>query len=374
MKIICEKEKLLRGINSVVRAVPSRTTMPILEGILIQTNTNQLKLTSYDLELGIEYNMECNVIQEGNTVVNSVMFSEIIRKLPDTDISIELNENNLLVIECEGSLYKLSTMNPDEYPELPKIVVENSIETDQTILKNMIRKTIFAVSIEENRPIFTGCLFEVINNSLNVVAIDGFRMGWVSNNLSVASSNFKAVIPGKTLNEVNKIILDSFDPIKIGVSKNQAIFEMENCKIVTRLLDGEFLNYASVIPNNWETRIRVNKNILQNCFERVSLISSSSIEKEKKYPVKISIEVGKIVISCTNQTGDAKEEMYTETEGKDLEIGVNPKYFLDALKAIEDEEIYVSFGTNISPCVIKPIDETARNYTYMILPIRMKED
>ena len=374
MKIVCEKEKLLKGINSVIRAVPTRTTMPILEGILIQTNNNQLKLTSYDLELGIEYNMECNVIEEGNTVVNSIMFSEIIRKLPDTDINIEINENNLLVIECEGSLYKLATMNPDEFPELPKIVIENSIETDQTILKNMIRKTIFAVSIEENRPIFTGCLFEVVNNSLNVVAIDGFRMGWVSNSLSSASSDFKAVIPGKTLNEVNKIILDSFDSIKIGVSKNQAIFEMENCKVVTRLLDGEFLNYASVIPNNWETRIRVNKNILQNCFERISLISSSSIEKEKKYPVKISIEVGKVTISCTNQTGDAKEEMFTETEGKDLEIGVNPKYFLDALKAIDDEEIYISFGTNISPCVIKPVDETARNYTYMILPIRMKED
>ena len=206
------------------------------------------------------------------------------------------------------------------------------------------------------------------------MAIDGFRMGWVSNNISSSSNNFKAVIPGKTLNEVNKIILDSFDPIKIGVSKNQAIFEMENCKIVTRLLDGEFLNYASVIPNTWETRIRVNKNTLQNCFERVSLISASSIEKEKKYPVKISIEIGKIVISCTNQTGDAKEEIFTETEGKDLEIGVNPKYFLDALKAIEDEEIYVTFGSNISPCVIKPIEETTKNYTYMILPIRMKED
>ena len=374
MKIVCEKEKLLKGINSVVRGVPSRTTMPILEGILIQTNDNELKLTSYDLELGIEYTMECDVKEEGNTVVNSIMFSEIIRKLPDTEISIELNENNLLVIECEGSLYKLSTMNPDEFPELPKIVVENSIETEQTVLKNMIRKTIFAVSIEENRPIFTGCLFEVINNSLNVVAIDGFRMGWVSNSLSVASNNFKAVIPGKTLNEVNKIILDSFDSIKIGVSKNQAIFEMENCKIVTRLLDGEFLNYASVIPSNWETRIRVNKNSLQNCFERVSLISSSSIEKEKKYPVKISIDVGKVLISCTNQTGDAKEEMYLETEGKELEIGVNPKYFLDALKAIDDEEIFVSFGTNISPCVIKPTDETSKDYTYMILPIRMKED
>ncbi len=375
MKIICEKEKLLKGINAVVRGVPTRTTMPILEGILIQTNKNELKLTTYDLELGIEYTMECNVKEEGNTVVNAIMFSEIIRKLPDTDISIELNEKNLLVIECEGSLYKLSTMNADEFPELPKIVVENSIETDQTILKNMIRKTIFAVSIEENRPIFTGCLFEVVNNRLNVVAVDGFRMGWVSNALNDSSNDFKAVIPGKTLNEVNKIILDSFDYIKIGVSKNQAIFEMENCKIVTRLLDGEFLNYSNVIPNNWETRIRVNKNILQNCFERVSLISSSSLEKEKKYPVKISIEVGKVTISCTNQTGDAKEEMYITTEGKDLEIGVNPKYFLDALKVIDDEEIFVSFGTNISPCIIKPTDDDiAKSYTYMILPIRMKED
>ena len=374
MKIICEKEKLLKGINSVVRGVPTRTTMPILEGILIETNKNELKLTSYDLELGIEYTMECEVKEEGNTVVNSVMFSEIIRKLPDTDISIEVNDKNLLVIECEGSLYKLSTMNPEEFPELPKIVIENSIETEQTVLKNMIRKTIFAVSIEENRPIFTGCLFEVLNNSLNVVAIDGFRMGWVSNNLSNKTNDFKAVIPGKTLNEVNKIILDSFDSIKIGISKNQAIFEMENCKIVTRLLDGEFLNYSSVIPNNWETRIRVNKNSLQNCFERVSLISSSVIEKEKKYPVKISIDIGKVLISCTNQTGDAKEEIYTETEGKELEIGVNPKYFLDALKAIDDEEIFVSFGTNISPCVIKPVEESSKDYTYMILPIRMKED
>ena len=374
MKIICEKEKLIKGINAVIRAIGSRTTMPILEGILIQTNKDKLKLTTYDLELGIEYILDCEVKEEGSTVVNSVMFSEIIRKLPDTDIKIGLNENNLLVIECEGSLYKLATMNPEEFPELPKINIENSIQTEQNILKNMIRKTIFAVSIEENRPIFTGCLFETVNNSLNVVAVDGFRMGWISNYLNTDNHIFKAVIPGKTLNEVNKIITDSFDIIKIGVSKNQAVFEMDNCKIVTRTLDGEFLNYTSVIPSNWETRIKVDKDILQNCFERISLISSSSIEKEKKYPVKISIDIGKIIISCTNQTGDAKEEIYTETEGKSLEIGVNPKYFLDALKVIDDQEIYIQFGTSISPCVIKPIDETTKNYTYMILPIRMKED
>ena len=371
MNFTCEKDKILKAINSVVKGVASKTTMPILEGILIQTNDNEIKLTTYDLEIGIEYIIESQVEVQGSTVVNAIMFSEIIRKLPDTEINFKINENNLLVIECEGSLYKLATMNPEEFPELPKIDIENSVELEQRTLKNMIRKTIFAVSSEENRPIFTGCLFEVVNNKINVVAIDGFRLGWVSNYLNKQYSDFTAVIPGKTLNEVNKIVTDSFEMIKIGVSKNQALFEMENCKIVTRLLDGEFLNYSSVVPKNWETRIRVNKGIFQNCFERISLISASSIEKEKKYPVKINIDIGKVTISCTNQTGDAKEEMYIATEGKNLEIGVNPKYFLDALKAIDDEEVFVDFGTSISPCVIRPIED--ENYTYMILPIRMKE-
>ncbi len=371
MKIVCEKDKILKAINSVTKAVASKTTMPILEGIFIQTNENQVKLTTYDLEIGIEYIIECDVKEQGATVVNAIMFSEIIRKLPDTDIKIEINDKNLLVIECEGSLYKLATMNPDEFPELPQINIENSIEIEQNSLKEMIRKTIFAVSTEENRPIFTGCLFQISNNKLNVVAVDGFRLAWKSKFLQNKINDFTAVIPGRTLNEINKIISDSFDNIKIGVAKNQALFEMENCKVVTRLLDGEFLNYSSVIPENWETRIRVNRDILQNCFERVSLISSSSIEKEKKYPVKVLVEIGKVTISCTNQTGDAKEEIYIESEGKNLEAGFNPKYFLDALRAIDDEEVFVDFGTSISPCVIRPVEEG--DYTYMILPIRLKD-
>ena len=325
MKIICDKEKILKAINSVTKAVASKTTMPILEGILIQTNDKDVKLTTYDLEIGIEYIIEAEVEEQGATVVNAIMFSEIIRKLPDTEIKIYINENNLLVIECEGSLYKLATMNPNEFPELPQINVENSIELEQNALKEMIRKTIFAVSTEENRPIFTGCLFEVVDNKLNLVAVDGFRLAWKSKYLQTKVNNFSAVIPGRTLNEINKIILDSFDTIQIGIAKNQALFEMENCKIVTRLLDGEFLNYSNVIPSMWDTRIRVNKTNMQNCFERVSLISSSSIEKEKKYPVKVSIDIGKVIISCTNQTGDAKEEMYVSTEGKNLEAGFNPK-------------------------------------------------
>ena len=262
-------------------------------------------------------------------------------------------------------------MNPEEFPELPKIEIENSIDLEQNMLRNMIRRTIFAVSSEENRPIFTGCLFEVENNKLNVVAVDGFRLALRSIYLQTKVNDFKAVIPGRTLNEINKILQDSFDHIKIGIAKNQALFEMENCKIVTRLLDGEFLKYSNAIPTNWETRIKVNKNEIQNCFERIILISASSIEKEKKYPVKINIDIGNVVISCSNQMGNAKEEIIVETEGKELEIGFNPKFFLDALKAIDDEYVYIEFGTNKSPCIIKPVENG--DYIYMILPIKMKE-
>ncbi len=372
MKLICEKDNILKALNSVTKAVATKTTMPILEGILIQTNDNEVKFTTYDLEIGIEYVINCEVKDQGATVVNAIMFSEIIRRLPDSEIKITLDEKNLLVIECEGSLYKLATMNPDEFPELPQINIENSIEMEQNSLKDMIRKTIFAVSTEENRPIFTGCLFEIKNNKLNVVAVDGFRLAWKSKFLQNKINDFSAVIPGRTLNEINKIMIDSYDTIKIGVAKNQALFEMENCKIVTRLLDGEFLNYSSVIPENWETRIRVDKNTIQNCFERISLISSSSIEKEKKYPVKVNVDIGKVTISCTNQTGDAKEEMYVTTEGKNLEAGFNPKYFLDALRNIDDQEVFIDFGTSISPCIIRPVEEGG-DYIYMVLPIRMKE-
>ena len=208
MRMICDKDKILKAINSVTKAVASKTTMPILEGILIQTNDKEVKLTTYDLEIGIEYIIEAKVEEQGATVVNAIMFSEIIRKLPDTEIKIYLNEQNLLIIECEGSLYKLATMNPTEFPELPQINIENSIELEQNALKEMIRKTLFAVSNEENRPIFTGCLFEVVDNKLNLVAVDGFRLAWKGRYL-----------PNKT-------------------NKDQSLFEMENCKIVTRLLDG----------------------------------------------------------------------------------------------------------------------------------------
>ena len=241
------------------------------------------------------------------------------------------------------------------------------------ISKKIAEKKLKVLLIDNDK--INKSIFQILgikNNKLNVVAVDGFRLAWKSKFLQNKINDFSAVIPGRTLNEINKIIVDSYDIIKIGVAKNQALFEMENCKIVTRLLDGEFLNYSSVIPENWETRIRVDKSTIQNCFERISLISSSSIEKEKKYPVKVNVDIGKVTISCTNQTGDAKEEIYVTTEGKNIEAGFNPKYFLDALRNIDDQEVFIDFGTSIMPCIIRPVEEGG-DYIYMILPIRMKE-
>lgn len=369
MKILCYKENLLKGINSVVKGVPNKTTMPILEGILIQTNDKEIKLTTYDLEIGIEYVIECDIREQGNTVVNAIMFSEIIRKLPDSEISITLNDKNFLVIECEGALYKLSTMDPNDFPELPKIEIENSIEIEQNLLKNMIRKTLFAVSLDKSKPIYTGGLFEVENNKLTVVGVDGFRLALKTTFLDTNNKNFKAIIPGKTLSELNKILTESMEIVKIGISKNQAVFNLENCKIVTRILEGDFLNYKSVIPEKWETRAKINKNNIQDSFERINLISNSAAEK--KFPVKVQIDIGKIIISCNNQTGDAKEEVFCETEGKNLSVGFNSKYILDTLKSIDEEEVYLEFGTNISPCLIKSTEN--KDFVYMVLPIRLKE-
>ena len=372
MKFVCYRDDILKAISSVSRGVASKTTMPVLEGILIQTNDKEIKLTSYDLEIGIEVVAQCDVIEQGSTVVNAFMFGEIVRKLPNSEIKFSLDDRDLLEIECEGALYKLATMNPDEFPELPKIEVENSIVLDQIVLKDMIKRTIFAVSSDDSKPIFKGSLFEVADGVLSIVSIDGFRLALRKHALAEKVPDFSAVIPGKTLMELNKILEDSYEEVRLGVSKNQALFQLGRCKVVTRIIDGEFLNYRNVIPDGWETRFKVDRSALQDCFERISLISSSSVEREKKYPVRVNVGVGNVVISCANQTGDAKEELFVDTEGQSLEVGFNPKYFLDSLKAIDDDEVFVQLGSSISPCIVKAID--GDSYVYMILPIRLKEE
>jgi len=372
MKFICEKEKLMIGLNTVSRSSVSRTTTPILDGILINVTNEEIILTTNDSEIGMECKIEYIEAKEiGKTVVDCKMFGDIIRKLPNGEITIYVNEKNLLVIECEGSIYKLSTLNANEFPTLPTINVEKSIQVSSKVLKELIKKTIFAISMEENRPVFTGSLFEVKEDLLNVVSVDGFRLALRKALVTDASNDFSAIVPGKYLNEIVKNLQETDDLVKIGTAKNQALFELPTCKVVTRLLEGEFLNYHNVIPKEKETRIKVNKNNLQGAIERASIFSITAAEKEKKYPIKMYVTLGSLIISCTSQIGDAKEEVMVETSGKELEIGFNPKYMLDALKVIDDEEVYLDFGSNISPCIIRSVVDDA--YTYMVLPVRLKE-
>lgn len=302
MKFICEKENLLLGLNAVSRTSVGRTTTPILEGILLTLKKNQLIMTTNDLEIGMEYTLDnCDAIEEGSTVVECRMFGEIIRKLPNSSITISVNDKKLLVIECEGSIYKLSTMNAEEFPVLPNVNIEKSVHISQRMLKDMIKKTIFAVSAEENRPIFTGCLFEIKNNNMCVVAVDGFRLA-LRKIMMTYEGNFSAIVPGKYLNEIIKNLQDSDEIIDIGIAKNQALFELKNCKIVTRLLEGEFLNYNNVIPEDRETRIKVNKSALQGAVERASIFSITASEKEKKYPIKMFVSLGSVIISRTTKS------------------------------------------------------------------------
>ena len=372
MKFKCSKNDLLNCLSSVTKSGTTKTTMPILEGILIETIGDNVKFTTNDLEIGSEYIIKATVEEEGKTVIDNKMFNEIIRKLESNEITFELNEN-IFIIKSASGVFKLSTMNPEEYPKLPVFNIDSSIIIKQGIFKNMIKKTIFATSQDENRPVYTGALVTVQNNILRVVAIDGFRLALMQHTLEKNNNSFKAIIPGRTLSELIKILSDKDDvEVKIGVNKNQVLFEMGECIVISRIIEGDFLDYNSVIPNEFETKVRANNKALLETLERVSLFSREVSEKEKKAPIKVNINMEGIEISCTSLAGDAKENVAGVVEGKNLEIGFNPRYLMEALKVIENDEIVMNYTTNISPMIIKPVH--GNDYIYMVLPVKLRQE
>ena len=372
MKFKCRKNDLLNCLSSVTKSSSAKTTMPILEGILIETIGDNIKFTTNDLEIGSEYIIKGTVEDDGKTVVDNKMFNEIIRKLEDETITFEV-ENNIFIINSESGIFKLSTMNPDEYPKLPVFNVDNSITIKQKIFKDMIKKTIFATSQDENRPVYTGALVTVENSILRVVAIDGFRLALRQHILEKNNDNFKAIIPSRTLSELMKILSDNDElEVKIGVNKNQALFEMGECIVISRIIEGEFLNYNSVIPSEFETKVKINSKTMLESLDRVSLFSKEVSEKEKKAPIKININMEGVEISCTSLAGDAKEKILGLVEGKNLEIGFNARYLIEALKVIENEEIVINLTTNVSPMIIKPTH--GNDYIYMVLPVKLRQE
>ncbi|WP_129599570.1 DNA polymerase III subunit beta [Anaerophilus nitritogenes] len=365
MKVICNQKLLSSSINTVQKAVSSKTTMPILKGLLIETYKDGLKLVGTDLEIGIEKYMPAEILDEGSIVLSARLLGEIIRKLPDEDVEIELDHNNHVIIRCANSEFTLLAQPSLEFPELPQVEEDKVYKLPQDLFKNMIKQTVFATAIDETRPILTGVLMEIQDEKINMVALDGYRLALRQGHIKNIDNN-KVVIPAKTLNEINRILMEEENTdIDIFFTENHVLFHMNEIRVTSRLLDGEFINYKQIIPNECKSRAKVNTKNLLNSIERASLLAKEG----KNNLVKLSVKDECMTITSNAEIGTVYESVSIQLEGEDIDIGFNSKYFLDALKIIDSEEVYLEFTTSVSPCIVKPADH--ENYTYLILPVRL---
>ena len=353
MKIICNQKLLANKIGIVQKAINSKTTLDLLKGVLIVTKQDEIILKGYDLEIGIESHVPAEVIQEGSIVINSKLFGDIIRKLPDSFVEIETDEDNNVYINCLNSKFKI---NEDKLYSIP-----------QDVLKSMIKQTVFATSQDQTKPILMGELLEIENGNINLVAIDGYRFAVRScqvDNLIHEDLKAKIIIPGKTLIDVNSL-LSSEEEVKVGFNEKNAIFIINETKIITRLLDGEFIEYKKLLPREHNTRIKLNTRSLLDSIERASLLSQS----ERNNLIKLSIRDNTMAITSNTEKANVYEEVDLELEGEYLDIAFNSRYLLEGLKNIESEEIFIEFTTNVNPCIIKPVDGI--KYIYLLLPVRI---
>lgn len=367
MKIICQKSKLVEGINIVQKAVSSRTTLPILECILISAKDNQFMLSGNDMELGIETGIDAEILEEGSIAIEARIFSEIIKKMPDDVIEIVADYNNQATIRCKKSKFSISGQPGDDFVKLPVISKTNPVVINQNLLKEMIRQTIFSIAVEETRPILTGELIEISQDAITFVALDGYRVAIRKNKFeSPFNQKFKVVFPGKTLNEISKIIHSEQDTdIMFYFSDKHVLVEFNQTTVVSRLISGEYPDYSRMYSDDYETKMTVNRKDLLSSIERASLITRES----KKEPVKYTMERNLLTVTSNTELGNVVEELDIELEGAPLKIAFNPKFFMDALKVIEDEKISILFTNEVSPCLIKPVD--IDEYTYLILPVKL---
>lgn len=363
MKFICEKNILQEAIITAQKAVTGKSTMPVLQGIYMNAEDNKLTLIGSDIDLSIETKINVEVLEKGKVVLDARLFSEIIRKLPNFKVEITTTENNCVEITCNKSKFTLIYLNPDDFPSLPEIN-ENSIFTiNQKTLKNMIRGTSFAIAQDETRPILTGVLFQVKDGKLNLVAIDGYRLALRSEYID-SETSINAVIPGKTLNEVIKILEDEGD-VNITFTSNHILFNLGDTKIISRLLEGEFIKYSSIIPEEYNLNIVAKKDDLLDCIERASLMAKDG----NNNLIKLDIEDDLMVITSNSQLGNVREEVNIILQGQPLKIAFNSKYLIDVLKIMNEDEIVMNFSSSISPCIIK--NKENDDCTYLILPVRL---
>ncbi len=364
MKIVCTKSNLLTGVQIVSKAVPNKTTMSILECILIDTRNGEIKLTANDMELGIETTIDGEILDKGIIALDAKIFLEIVRKLPDNNITIETNnETYKTTITCEKAKFNIIGKSGEDFSYLPDIVRNDSIVISQFTLKEVIRQTIFSIADNDNNRLMTGELFEINNDTLKVVSLDGHRISIRKISLKNSYGNKKVVVPGKTLSEVSKILSGDMDKdVSIFFTDKHILFEFDNTLVVSRLIEGEYFRIDQMLSSDYETKIKMNKRELLDCIDRATLL----VKEGDKKPVIINITDSSMQLKMNSTVGSMDEEIDIAKEGKDLMIGFNPKFLIDALRVIEDEEIDLYMVNPKAPCFIRNAQES---YIYLILPV-----
>lgn len=367
MRFSCSQSTLVKALNIVSKAVTSRTTIPILKGILINVDDNGfVTMSSSDLDISIENKFEVVDFEPGEIVVQAKLFGDIIRKLPSDIIYIEEKEGNL-IIKCSSSEFNIIGSPSDEFPKINLGENGEKLIFDKEVLKEMIKKTSFAASVDESRGVITGVLFEIKEDSFNMVALDGFRMA-VTREMINNANDQSFIIPARTLNEVQKILSETDtekEEVELILNEKRALFVIDNVKVVIRLLDGEYVRYNDILPKESQLRVVLNRSDLMEAIERASLFAKVG----KNNLIKLNIQENELEITSKSEEGNVRENVFISREGKDLVIGFNSKYLIDSLKAIDDENIAMLFNTPISPCLITPLE--GKEFEYLVLPVRI---
>ncbi|WP_409227361.1 DNA polymerase III subunit beta [Gudongella sp. SC589] len=366
MKFKVEQKDLARHITIAQRGISTRSTLQILDGILIQANDNGLKLTATDLEISIETFIEAYVEEKGKIVLNSRIFGDIVKKLPDDTISFHVKDNHVH-IKCQNAEFNIIGNSGEDYPDLPIIMEENQFTISKDLLKSAIRQTVFATTQDETRPSLTGVLLEIANKEISFVSLDGYRLA-LRKMPTQSDIDEKIIIPGRSLNELNKILEDKEEDLTISLSQGQVIFNLGDTIMYSKLLEGQFFNYKDIMRSDHKTKVIVNRRSLQNGLERASLLA----KEEKANLVKISVSNGELIIKSNSEMGDVYEEINSDQDGDDLNIAFNSRYILEGIKIMDNEEIVMNFVGSLNPCIINGVDDDT--YTYLVLPVRLAQD
>jgi DNA polymerase-3 subunit beta len=367
MKIVCSQAELSKGVNIVSKAVPTRTTMAILECILIDASSDKIKLVANDMEIAIETVIEGRVEERGIIAFDAHFLQEVVSKLPNSDVTIETSDKLQAVITCEKARFEIVGKSGEDFPNIPIIQRNQPIVISQFTLRETIRQTIFSIADNDKIKILSGELFEITGNKLKVVSLDGHRVSIRNIELKDSYEDKKVIVPGKTLQEIRKIIGGSTeDNTNIFITDNHIIFEFDQTVVVSRLLEGEYFNINQMISSDYETKVKINKKDLHSSITRSTLM----VKEQDKKPIIMNIEDDKMNLKISSFIGNFDESIDISKEGKNLQIGFNPKFFIDALNVIDDEEVTIYMLDYKNPCLIKNDNE---DYIYVILPVNIRE-